>query len=640
MKRSFLEDAKPRKKPKIEIDRDLEDEDSNSSITTPDLLSDEESRYASALIGDVELSKKPQADTELRKPVIELETALASISGALAEDSQSVELDVSGIEKSVSELASVLAPMAEKAQLNLVRNEGTINISEIVRSVSEITNALAPLAKENQSNQEPLESQVKVNVPEKEKSSTELELNVPEIEKSVTELVAALVPMAPKKITAKEVKADKQPVELDVPEIERSVTELSAVLVPKPEDTSTNGKIEAQKTPVESKVPEIHKSESEHTTALTSLDPPIGKDAQPNEKNVDKEPQEAKIPNQPQKMPDQPKENQQEEQVETVTKPEAKIDQAELLTQQTIPPSLPKNIVRLDDKPVNSVDDGPQSVELMIAVPKLPLVDLSTSPTPHQDEKPNILTRGKPDSLQFLANSPPPAIEGISNKSDTKEGHDCIDVIPATKPQQNMLLGNSAEKAEVPATSCPSIVSNKSYTNKSGGGVEVSLNAPPQETMPSGKPAEKADVPVTSCPSIMSDKSDEKKSDGIADVKPKILPQEALPQVELAEKGDVSPTSCASIVSSQAASTDINSKDVILRAVKEDLVRAYQEILKVEGGGISDERLGSLLLWLGIPKVSVNRHVRRIIRRKRKSGKPSRQTSLKNILRYFNYVLA
>jgi len=639
MKRSFLEDAKPRKKPKIEIDRDLEDEDSNSSITTPDLLSDEESRYASALIGDVELSEKPQADAELRKPVIELETALASISGALAENSQSVELDVSSIEKSVTELASVLAPMAEKSQSNVARNQGTINISDIVRSVSEITNALAPLAKENQSNQESLESQLKVNVPEIEKSSTEVELNVPEIEKSVTELVAALVPMAHKKVTAKEVEADKQPMELDVPEIERSVTELSAVLAPKPEDTSTNGKIEAQKTPVVSKVPEIQKSVSELTTVLTSLDPPIGKEAQPNEKIVEKEPQEAKT-NQPQKMPDQPQENQQEEQVETVTKPEAKVDQDELLKQQTIPPSLPKNIVRLDGKPVNSVDEGPESVELMIEVPQLPLVDLSTSPTPHQNEKPKTLTRGKPDSLQFLANSPPPAIAGISNKSDTKEGDDCVAVIPANKPQQNVLLGNPAEKAEVPATSCISIVSNKSYTTKSGGGVNVSLSTPPQETMPFEKPDEKADVPVTSCPSILSDKSDAKKSEGIADVRPKILPQEDLPQVESSEKTVVSPTSCTSIVNSQAASTDINSKDVILRAVKEDLVRAYKEILKVEGGGISDERLGSLLLWLGIPKVSVNRHVRRIIRRKRKSGKPSKQTSLKNILRYFNYVLA
>jgi len=639
MKRSFLADAKPRKKLKIEIDRDLEDEDSNSSITTPDLLSDEESRYASALIGDVELSEKPQTETELGKPVIELETALASISGALAEDSQCVALDVSGIEKSVTELASVLAPMAEKAQSNVTRNQGTINISDIVRSVSEITNALAPLAKENQSNQESLESQVKLNVPEIEKSPTELELNVPEIEKSVTELVAALVPMAHKKMAAKEVEAEKQPVELDVPEIERSVTEISAVLTPKPENTSTNSKIEAQ-APVEIQVPEIQQSVSELTIALTSLDPQKGKEAQLKEKIVDEEPREVKMPNPPQKMPDQPQEKQQEEQVETVTKPEAKIDQDELVTQQTIPPSLPKNIVRLDGKPVNSVDERPQSVELMIEVPQLPLVDLSTVPTTHQHEKPKTLTRGKTDSLQFLANSPPPATAGNSNKSDIKEGGDCVDPVPVTEPQQNTVLGNPTEKAEVPATPCPSIVSNESYTNKSGEGVDVSLNAPPKETMAFGKSAEKADVPITSCPSILSDKSDTKKSEGVADVRSKIPPQEDLPQVERAEKADVSPTPCTSIVNSQAASTDINSKDVILRTVKEDLVRAYKEILKVEGGGISDERLGSLLLWLGIPKVSVNRHVRRIIRRKRKSGKPSRQTSLKNILRYFNYVLA
>jgi len=537
MKRSLVEDAQPRKKHRIEIEHELEDEDSNSSITTPDLLSDEESRYASALLGDVELPEKlvsGNSDPELEKPIVELETALASINQAMAEESQKMELDVPSIERSVNELATVLAPMAEKAQSEVLESQVDINLPDIERSVSEITNALAPMAKDDQFSEQPLKNQGK--------------LNVPEIERSVTELVSVLVPISQDAPTSAELKAKKRTVELDVPETERSGTKLSD-LVPVSLDPTTSGVILENKPPLKLNVPEIERSVSELATVLTSFDPEIGNETQPSKETFDNKAKKTEVSNQ---LHEEEQDHKEEEQKVRKLKLAHQTHTYELPSLPTNPPVLTKEVLPLDGHVILSVEDSPALVDPLSELPQLPCVDSITATPSPQHEIPKTLNTEKFASLPFLTKSSRQKIAGtLSIKTDTKNKGTDIEVKTSTSPQQNLPEEETTETSGAPASSSPSLR-----------------------------------------------------------------------------------------VNSHAASTDIKCKEVVLRALKEDLVRAYKAVLKVDGGGISDEKLGSLLLWLGIPEVSVNKHVRRIVRRKRKSGKPSRQTSLKNILRYLNYVFA
>lgn len=108
---------------------------------------------------------------------------------------------------------------------------------------------------------------------------------------------------------------------------------------------------------------------------------------------------------------------------------------------------------------------------------------------------------------------------------------------------------------------------------------------------------------------------------------PVLLDPKDLPDVDSGQDTDVSPQA------PQQPLPTVLSKQRLL-AVQRDLVRGYKEVVTSEGG-ISDAKLGALLLWLGVPRVSVERHVRRILRR---PGKIKSRTNLRGILRYFNRV--
>lgn len=557
MKRSLPEDAEPRKKLRIELEQELEDEDSQSSITTPDLLSDEESRYASALLGDVNLPEKPisdDSDPEHERPMVELETALASINQAMAEKSQKVEFDVSGIERSVTELATVLAPMAEDAQSKVLESSVDINLPDIEKSVSEITTALTPLAKGIQYNEEPLvESQV--------------ELNVPEIEKSVTELAAVLAPMAQDTPTDGKIINKKSLVELNL--IQRSVTELSAVLAPMSKTTATGGKIVESKLPEELNVPEIERSVSELTTVLTSFDSHVDETqtceiiSGPKTQDELRKQFQGEVQNHQKK-----KQVAKNEEVAKEADQEPRIEKFQLPTRLAPPSDLKADVPRVVGGAVISVEERSLLAKTPDEVPQLCSVDTSVLKPSSQHQSSKISNIGKFASLPVVRKTSTPASSNtLSMKSDTKKSNGVVDVKPDTPPQRNPPQGQTTEKAA------------------------IEKEIKPQRK---NEPSIPADVPATS----------------------------------------------SSIVKGHVASSNIPCNNVVLRAVKEDLVKAYKAILKPEGGGISDAKLGSLLLWLGVPKVSVNRHVRRILRRKRKSGKASKQTSLKNILRYLNYVFA
>jgi hypothetical protein len=429
----------------------------------------------------------------------------------------------------VNELATVLAPMAEKAQSEALESQVDINLPDIERSVSEITNALAPMAKEIQLSEQPLESQVK--------------LNVPEIERSVSELVAVLVPTSQNTSTSSEVTTKKR---MQVTEIERSVTDPSAGLIPMSQDNTSSRKILENQPSLELNVPEIERSISELSTALTSFDSDIGKKSQPSEEISDSKTQVVEVPNQ---VHEEERDEKEENQKVTKTKLVDQTHPYELPSLPTNPCAFAKDILPLSGRAIISLEESPVLVDPLSELPQLPCVDSRTATPSPQHETPKTIDTEKFASLPFLTKSSRTPIVGTL-KSDTKNGSD-------------------------------------------GGEVKAST---PSEQKPEEETAEKVDAPATASSSL--------------------------------------------IENSHAAPTDIKYKEVVLRALKEDLVKAYKAVLKVEGGGISDEKLGSLLLWLGIPEVSVNKHVRRILKRKRKSGKPSRQTNLKNILRYLTYVFA
>lgn len=108
---------------------------------------------------------------------------------------------------------------------------------------------------------------------------------------------------------------------------------------------------------------------------------------------------------------------------------------------------------------------------------------------------------------------------------------------------------------------------------------------------------------------------------------PEYLDPKDLPPVDSSQDTDVSPKT------SQQPLPSMLSKERLI-SVQRDLVRGYKEVVTSEGG-ISDAKLGALLIWLGVPRGSVERHVRRILRR---PGKMKSRTNLKGILKYFNRV--
>jgi len=108
---------------------------------------------------------------------------------------------------------------------------------------------------------------------------------------------------------------------------------------------------------------------------------------------------------------------------------------------------------------------------------------------------------------------------------------------------------------------------------------------------------------------------------------PELLDPKDLPPVDSSQDTDVSPKT------SQQPLPSMLSKERLI-SVQRDLVRGYKEVVSSEGG-ISDAKLGALLIWLGVPRSSVERHVRRILRR---PGKMKSRTNLKGILKYFNRV--
>jgi len=131
-----------------------------------------------------------------------------------------------------------------------------------------------------------------------------------------------------------------------------------------------------------------------------------------------------------------------------------------------------------------------------------------------------------------------------------------------------------------------------------------------------------ADPPVTPSKPKVSLNRQEKKVES-----PELLDPKDLPEVDSGQDTDVSPKA------SQQPLPSMLSKERLL-SVQRDLVRGYKEVVTSEGG-ISDAKLGALLIWLGVPRVSVERHVRRILRR---PGKMKTRTNLKGILKYFNRV--
>jgi len=132
----------------------------------------------------------------------------------------------------------------------------------------------------------------------------------------------------------------------------------------------------------------------------------------------------------------------------------------------------------------------------------------------------------------------------------------------------------------------------------------------------------KADWTVTPCKPSGSLGKQEKTAES-----PELLDPKDLPPVDSGQDTDVSPKT------SQQPLPNMLSKERLI-SVQRDLVRGYKEVVTSEGG-ISDAKLGALLIWLGVPRGSVERHVRRILRR---PGKMKSRTNLKGILKYFNRV--
>jgi len=235
----------------------------------------------------------------------------------------------------------------------------------------------------------------------------------------------------------------------------------------------------------------------------------------------------------------------------------------------------------------NLILDAADELDMSIELPEPSPSVSSPEPTPKKKDGKELIPCKKEVSVKIAVSTP--LQENVRN------------TVIAEKPSWLASLPQGRENVKVKVEE-PTAVNHKENSNAT-----ALLNANPTVTpsKPTG-PLRKQEKRVES---------------------PELLDPKDLPPVDLSQDTDVSPKT------SQHPLPSMLSKERLI-SVQRDLVRGYKEVVTSEGG-ISDAKLGALLIWLGVPRGSVERHVRRILRR---PGKMKSRTNLKGILKYFNRV--